>query len=312
MTTQEDLHAPAAVEETAPSSAVASPSLEDAPPLLLECEPTLLLDCEPAPFLEAAPQNPPLEATPLPVEVAPVEAAPTPSPKPPARPAAALKVNAPDPFAVGVRLLRMAPAWLLFMTVLCGAFVLALGWVRGDGDASTAGLSRKQNDALSVNTPPKPEAPAPKTAAANSPEIASAQADVPAPAAASIPNQAPPPVEAAPAQPAAPATAPAEQNAAPKPVEPAQPAQPAPADNAGAKFTVQVGSYNNQSEANGHVSRLRAAGFDSRSAAVELPGRGTWYRVQVGRFAERAEASKTVAQLRAQGAASGALVAPLQ
>jgi cell division protein FtsN len=58
---------------------------------------------------------------------------------------------------------------------------------------------------------------------------------------------------------------------------------------------VQVGSYNNQSEANEHVSRL-----------------STWYRVQVGRYAERAEASKAVAQLRAKGAAAGALVAPLQ
>ncbi len=293
MTTQEDIHAPAPSSEAAPP-----PSLEDAPPLLLECEPTLLFDGEPTLLLEPAPQTPPLEATPL-----PVEAAPTPSPKPAARPAVAPKANAPDPFAVGVRLLRMAPAWLLFVTVLCGALVMVLGWVRGDGDAATARLSRRQNDALSVKTTPKPDAPAPKTAAANSPEVAAS-----APAAA--PVQAPPPVEVAPAQVQAPA--PAEQPAAPKPVEPAKAEQPAPTDNAGAKFTVQVGSYNNQSEANGHVSRLRAAGFESRSASVELPGRGTWYRVLVGRFAERAEASKTVAQLRVKGAASGALVAPLQ
>lgn len=295
MTTQEDTHA--AVEETAPASEAAPPpSLEDAPPLLLECEPTLLLEDETTLLLEPASQTSPLETAPLPVEAAllPLEAAPTPSPRPSARPAAAQRANASDPFAVGVRLLRMAPAWLLFVTVLCGALVMVLGWVRGDGDAATARLSRKQNDALSVKTSPRPEAPAPKTAAANSPEVASAAPVTPAPSALSAPNQAPPPVEVA-----APALAPAEKPAA-------------PADNAGAKFTVQVGSYNNQSEANGHVSRLRAAGFESRSAAVELPGRGTWYRVQVGRFADRAEASKTVAQMRAQGAASGALVAPLQ
>ena len=193
----------------------------------------------------------------------------------------------------------MAPAWLLFVTVLCGALVMVLGWVRGDGDAASARIARKQNDALSVKTPPKPEAPAPKTAAANSPEVASAAPVTPAASHLLPPSQAAPPVEVAPAQPV--------EVAAPAPAE-----QPAPADVAGAKFTVQVGSYNNQSEANGHVSRLRAAGFDSRSASVELPGRGTWYRVQVGRFADRAEASKTVAQLRAQGTASGALVAPLQ
>ncbi|MCA1619005.1 MAG: SPOR domain-containing protein [Acidobacteria bacterium] len=282
MTTQEETYAPAAVAETATFEVAPAPSLEDAPPLLLECEPT--------PFFEEVPPTPTLEV------------APPPAPARPARKTAAPNVNAPDPFAVGVRLLRMAPAWLLLVTVLCGALVLLLGWVRGDGDASALGLSAKQNDARAAQTSPKPEAPAPKPAAADSPEVATPAAAAPAP------NDVP---DAPPAQAAAPAPAPAEQPAppAPKAVETAQPAQP---DDAGAKFTVQVGSYNNQSEANEHVSRLRAAGFDSRSAAVELPGRGTWHRVQVGRFAERAEASKTVAQLRAKGAAAGALVAPLQ
>jgi cell division septation protein DedD len=203
----------------------------------------------------------------------------------------------------------MAPAWLLFVTVICGALVMALGWVRDEGDASAARLSRKQNDALSVKTTPRPASPAPKTAAANSPEVASA---APAATAAAKPNQAPAPVEAAPARAETPAPAQPERPAAPKPAESAQAEQPARAVGEGAKFTVQVGSYNSQSEANQHVSRLRAAGFDSRSTAVELPGRGTWHRVQVGRFAERDEASKIVAQLRAKGAASGALVAPLQ
>ena len=283
MTTQEDIHAPAAAAETATFEVAPAPSLEDAPPLLLECEPT--------PFFEEVPPTPTLEVAPPPA---------------PARRTAAPKVNAPDPFAVGVRLLRMAPAWLLLVTVLCGALVMLLGWVRGDGDASALRLSAKQNDARAAQTSPKPEAPAPKPAAGDSPEVAT-----PAAVAAPAPNDVP---DAPPAQPAAPAPAPAEQPApaAAKAVETARPAQPAQPDDAGAKFTVQVGSYNNQSEANEHVSRLRAAGFDSRSAAVELPGRGTWHRVQVGRFAERAEASKAVAQLRAKGAAAGALVAPLQ
>ncbi|HEX8283285.1 MAG TPA: SPOR domain-containing protein [Pyrinomonadaceae bacterium] len=293
MTTHEDTHAPAAVEETAPFEAAPILSLESAPPLLLESAPTpFFYDALPVQPLELAP----VEAAPL-LEVTPLEVAPQPAPARPAAPTPAPKITAPDPFAVGVRLLRMAPAWLLFTTVVCGALVLALGWMKGDAAASAGRLASKQNDARAVKPIPKPEASGPKTSAANSPDVAT-------PAAAPVvanPNNVPAP---APAEQPAPAAA--------KPVEKAQAEQPAPAESAGAKFTVQAGSYNSRSEANEHVSRLRAAGFESRATTAELPGRGTWYRVQVGRFAERAEASKTVAQLRAKGAASGAIVAPLQ
>ena len=302
MTTQEATHDPADTgEEISPFP---TSLLETAPPLILESEPTPFLESEPLSLLESEP-TPLLEVTSepsLPIETAApsIEYTPpngTPRPASTSKPTRKAGKNAPDPFAVGVRLLRMAPAWLLFTTVVCGALVLVLGWVRGDGEAT---VPPKLNDARAVQTAPKASAPAPKTAAANAPEVATPAS---VPAAAPVQNDAP-------AQAAAPA--PVEQPAQKAP-EKAQAAQPAPtADVAGAKFTVQVGSHSDQSQANEQVSRLRAAGFEARSVAAQLPGRGTWYRVHVGHFADRAEATKAVGQLRAKGAAEGAMVAPLQ
>lgn len=340
MTTHEATHSPAAAEETSPFDASLSPLIfEDAPVTLeaeaLEAEELMPLEVEPLPPLESAPpfllesvpttflesEQPRPDAAPLPPspEATPPTSleATTPPPTPPARPATsepARRVNtaaAPDPFAVGVRLLRLAPAWLLLTTFGCALVVLLLGWVKAGGDVSAFTLPPKQNDARGLKTTPRPNAPALETSAANSPDAAAQPAAPVAPVVASNPASAPAqPAQAAPTAPtAAEQIAPA---AAPQAAEKTPDEQPAPADVAGAKFTVQVGSYNNQSEANGHVSRLRAAGFETRAAAVELPGRGKWYRVQVGRFAERAEASKAVAQLRAKGAAAGAIVAPLQ
>jgi cell division septation protein DedD len=271
--------------EGAPSNSESvAPSLESVPDAVVE-------DAGPAAVVEAVPR---------PARTA----AEKPAPKVKTQPAQRVKANAPDPYAVGVRLLRMAPAWLLFTTVVCGSLVLVMGWVRGDGDTHVASVPPEQNDSRAVIASPKADAPAPKSAAANVPEVTTAAAPAPAPAAA--------PIQTA-AQPAAPA--PAEQPApAPKPAEKPQVQTPAPVNEAGAaggKFTVQVGSYSSQSEANEHVSRLRAAGFEARSAAAELPGRGTWYRVQVGRFADRAAASQAVSQLRSKGAAASAMVAPL-
>ncbi|HEX8558210.1 MAG TPA: SPOR domain-containing protein [Pyrinomonadaceae bacterium] len=235
---------------------------------------------------------------------------PSPPNAPAARPQPARKpdAGATDNFAVGVRLLRLAPAWLLFTTVCCSALVVLLGWIRPAADAAAVALpTTTHNDARPARPASEP-APAAAAVAAVAPAEAPAVpppsvAEAPAPAAQPAPQPAP---AEPPAQPA-PATAGA--TAAEKAP---QPEAPAPQEVAGGKFTAQVGSFNSQSEANERVSALRAAGFDSRAVAAELPGRGTWYRVQVGRFAERAEASKAVAALRAKGAAAAAIVVPVQ
>ena len=234
-------------------------------------------------------------------------APPVPAPQPKPAKAAPRAAAAPDPFAVGVRVLKMAPAWLLFTAVCCSVLVLLLGWVRSGGQAEAVTLPSKRNDARSakrapaaVETAAKAEAGAPANpapAAANGPKSTAAN-DAPQPAA---------PPAAAPAP--APQPAPA---AAPQADERARVETHAPVADAAGKFTAQVGSFNSQSEANARVSSLRAAGFEANVVAAELPGRGTWYRVQVGRFADRDGAAKTVAALRSKGAAASALVVPVQ
>ena len=228
------------------------------------------------------------------------------SPAPKLKPAksAPRSAAAPDPFAVGVRVLKMAPAWLLFTAVCCSVLVLLLGWVKSGADAEAVTLPSKLNDSRAAKRAPAVADETGTKAEAGSPANAStagvagakstAANDAPAQAAAPAPTPQPAPV------------------AAPKVDEKARVETPAQADDAGGKFTAQVGSHSDQSEANEQVSRLRAAGFDARAVTAELPGRGTWYRVQVGRFADRGDAAKTVAALRAKGAASSALVVPMQ
>jgi cell division septation protein DedD len=211
--------------------------------------------------------------------------------------------DAPDMFAVGVRVLRMAPAWLLAMTVGCSALVLLLGWMNA-GRTDAAGIySPPLNDARSSQPAPRAAAPA------RLPEPARpAEADAVAPSSADDKKAS---EDTKPSPTVAQTAAPSPSVAQPQSGEKAQTESPAQGDETGAKFTVQVGSFNDRSEANARVSGLRAAGFDARAVAVELQGRGTWYRVQVGHFAERGEGAKTVAGLRAKGAA-GAIVVPLQ
>lgn len=237
---------------------------------------------------------------------------PSPAPKPkPAKPEPR-SVAAPDPFAVGVRVLKMAPAWLLFTAVCCSVLVLLLGWVRsGGGDVEAVTLPSKRNDARAAQRAPMVEETSPKAEAAAPANASASGASGPKSTAA---NDAPAQAVAqatTPAAPVAPAPQPAPV-AAPKADEKTRVETSTQGADAGGKFTAQVGSHSDQSEANQQVSRLRAAGFDARSVAAELPGRGTWYRVQVGRFADRGEAAKAVAALRAKGAAESALVVPVQ
>ncbi|HEX8290897.1 MAG TPA: hypothetical protein VF570_04020 [Pyrinomonadaceae bacterium] len=140
-----------------------------------------------------------------------IEYVPPTPPRPAAKPKPAPpKQTVPDPFAVGVRVLKMAPAWLLFTTVCCSGVVLTLGWMRSAGEAGAVPLPSKRNDARAAKRAPEAEEPSAKPEAvppANaSPAVASGQK----PAAA---NEAP-------AQSPAPAATPA-------PVVPA--AEPAPA-----------------------------------------------------------------------------------
>lgn len=66
-------------------------------------------------------------------------------------------------------------------------------------------------------------------------------------------------------------------------------------------LTLQVASYNDQSQANDRVARLKSAGVDASVVRAEIPGKGTWYRVQIGRFASREDAGSFGSQLRSRG-----------
>lgn len=230
---------------------------------------------------------------PAPVERAMVEHAPA---------AAAASTAAPDFYAVGVRLIKMSPVWLLTLTGGFALLLLALSWVRpAGGDVDAASIP---NDSKSIAVVQFPDIPPAAKPSVETPAVPAAPAkDEHAEAVAET-------KAAEQVQPASPAPTPEAAKPAEQKKEPAKPATPA-SDGDG-KFTVQVGSFSVESQANERISSLRAAGFDARSTAVQIPGRGTWYRVQVGRFREREDASKTAAQLREKGAAAGSMVVAVE
>jgi cell division septation protein DedD len=82
----------------------------------------------------------------------------------------------------------------------------------------------------------------------------------------------------------------------PKPAPTAPPAAPVNRGN----LTVQIGSFNDQAQANERAARLKSGGADARVVRADIPGKGTWYRVQVGGFASREEAMIYGNQLKAK------------
>lgn len=210
-----------------------------------------------------------------------------------------------DKYASGVRLLRVAPAWLLLTGLAFVSVLFLLNWWSRPGEENQGPLpvaaAQKQperNDAMSrrVTTPaPAPQAEEEKKVAP--PPRQEPPPPAPKSEAASVSQERP----AAPAELAAP------------PAELKKPAAPAQAvGDAGGKFTVQVGAYNVAEQADERVTSLKSAGFDGGVVRVEIPGRGTWYRVQSGRFASRDEAARYGGQLRAKGVAQSVIVSEVR
>ncbi|MGH9832345.1 MAG: SPOR domain-containing protein [Blastocatellia bacterium] len=90
--------------------------------------------------------------------------------------------------------------------------------------------------------------------------------------------------------------------------KPAPTAPPAAAPVNRGNLTIQIGSFNDQAQANERAARLKSAGFDARVVRADIPGKGTWYRVQVGGFASREEATSYGNQLRAKNLAQDFIV----
>lgn len=62
----------------------------------------------------------------------------------------------------------------------------------------------------------------------------------------------------------------------------------------GGKFRVQVGSYQQRSDADQLAARFRQAGIPSRVEETQVPELGAWYRVYLGPYTSRAEAEATI------------------
>lgn len=90
--------------------------------------------------------------------------------------------------------------------------------------------------------------------------------------------------------------------------KPAPTAPPAAAPVNRGNLTVQIGSFNDQAQANDRAARLQSAGANARVVRADIPGKGTWYRVQVGGFASREEAVSYGNQLKAKNLAQDFIV----
>ena len=94
----------------------------------------------------------------------------------------------------------------------------------------------------------------------------------------------------------------------PTPVETKRANVTAPAVQATGRFTLQIGAYQDQVEAENHLASMKGLGLEARMTNVTLPGKGVWHRIQVGRFATRDTASHLGQQLQAQKSISSFVV----
>ncbi|MBO0797419.1 MAG: SPOR domain-containing protein, partial [Blastocatellia bacterium] len=68
------------------------------------------------------------------------------------------------------------------------------------------------------------------------------------------------------------------------------------------EWTIQIGSFSEQPQANQRAADLRPQGISATKVVrVDLPGIGVRYRVYVGGFIDRAEATAMALKLRSKG-----------
>ncbi|MFL5815610.1 MAG: SPOR domain-containing protein [Bdellovibrionia bacterium] len=75
------------------------------------------------------------------------------------------------------------------------------------------------------------------------------------------------------------------------------------------RFTLQIGSYSNQNEAQARVKDLEISGVSARIHATDLKSKGRWYRIYLGGFPTKAAAEKAGQKYRAQGVIDSFIVA---
>lgn len=152
----------------------------------------------------------------------------------------------------------------------------------------------KQTTPADVAAYPPPPAAAPQTTPQN---VTSPQPMI----ATEEPPVSDEPMAAAPA----PASQPMRQASAPSEVEKGA-VRIKSAENA--KYSLQVGSYQQMGEANSSVEKWKAKGYPAFLMIADIPDRGRWYRVRVGGFASREEARKYQQQFQSQEAIQAIVV----
>ncbi|HLL72402.1 MAG TPA: SPOR domain-containing protein [Pyrinomonadaceae bacterium] len=220
------------------------------------------------------------------------------------------KLNRPptDAYALGVRLMRVSPLWLLVAGLSFISFIVLCNWlikpVEQTDDAASmlaAANSRATNQAQSRLAVQNSTAQSPVNTQPAAPSSESGAAFIPAQA-----KETP-----------APQTAPIAETVKEKPAveekAPTPASTPSPSGDAKeGKVTIQIGSYNESSQAEERIASLKSAGYEARSVSVEIPKRGTWYRVQSGRFVSRDEAERYGKQLRDKGVVASFITTDVQ
>lgn len=75
-----------------------------------------------------------------------------------------------------------------------------------------------------------------------------------------------------------------------------------------AKYSLQVGSYQQMVEANAAVEKWKGKGYRAFLMIADIPDRGRWYRVRIGGFASREDARKYQQQFESQEAIQAIVV----
>jgi cell division septation protein DedD len=107
-------------------------------------------------------------------------------------------------------------------------------------------------------------------------------------------------------------TEPKAKEPAPKPEEKAEPAEEAPkkAEQAAARYTLQVAAHPDMESAKAHMDRLRKMGLEPHLVSAAIPGKGKFYRVRVGKFQSMDEARSFQGDLKRKNSLS-TFVSPL-
>lgn len=189
-----------------------------------------------------------------------------------------------DPYAVGRRVLKVVPAWLLILVAAFVVVLLAFKWA-----SRPAGGARGEDFHNDTANRPPPAQPSPPDSH-----------PTPRPADRAREEAARAPVPSA-----------SEGGGGAKSETDSEGKQPEVSEaEEAASFSVQAGAFDDRSQANELVSRLRAAGFDARVAEADESKRFR-FQVRSGLFKTRGEAARLSAQLRSKGvAAENVIVEP--